>query len=322
MGAVEELVAARFHELAVRFDDLPGLPDERAGGAARGHARDARGRRGGALHAGRGGDDRRAARRRPRSWARSPPTWPSAGRRSRTCSSTSPAGRCGTERRARRCGPCARAPTLRELRARPARRCSGRSRSRSCSSSCSGRSSPAAGHLTSRSAGSTRTAARPWRGSATGSRGTACSSSRDGTQEASLTQMRKGDLDAVIVVPAGTGARARGGRDGSAPGVAGPARALHRPQPADHRARRSARSSTRWSAPRTWPSRAAAGRSRSSTRHDPDPGTWARPRTSCPASWPWPSCSWASSAPSRSSSSARSSSSSGSARRRCRAGPW
>ena len=88
LGTVEELVARRFQELSVRFDTLPGLDDARLAVAAGRVAGDARGRQHRAVHRRRRGDHRRAAGGGRPSWAPSPPTWPSGGRPSRTCSST------------------------------------------------------------------------------------------------------------------------------------------------------------------------------------------------------------------------------------------
>ena len=87
-GTVDELVSRRFHERAVRFDAIEGLADERLAAFPGVDIRQARGRRGAPLHQRRAGDDRRRPRGDASGSGSSRPTSASAGRRSRTCSST------------------------------------------------------------------------------------------------------------------------------------------------------------------------------------------------------------------------------------------
>ena len=127
---------------------------------------------------------------------------------------------------------------------------------------------------------------------------------KDETQDQALAEMKDGKLDAVIVVPQGLGAALTPGA--SAP-ASGPFQLVVYTDPSRQTASSTVQQVVAAGRRRHQP---AAQRQAAGAGHDhpaaADRSTSQTRPTSCPASWPWRSCSWASSPRSRSSASARS----------------
>ncbi len=130
---------------------------------------------------------------------------------------------------------------------------------------------------------------------------------KDEPLDEALAAMKRGDLDAVLVVPAGYGdavGRASAGSGSTPPGSRSGADPVHRPSQSNTTQTLSGVVQSLVSAQ----NQALSGQPPvlASPRRRSRPSSSAASATSCHPSWPWPSCSWVSSPPSRWSSSARS----------------